>query len=407
MQTQDIPIVASGLIAKMSEDGYYKKTIETTRWMTDLFYKYCLEKELETATISDAVRFFDERFSLDYYGQLIPAQAVIRKPLLNLFEYEDSGNYLRFHPKSRNTTTPIEYKDVFMAFRDYISKLELAYATKSRKIWEFSRHLEYLVSQGITDTHDISVKNVFDYFAFLKDHYTPATLATLATVIREIYDWMFERGEVSFSGTAAIPYIKRDRNRKMLSYYTKEEIGQMLSCIDNCTAYGKFAYAIVSLITYLGIRAGDVIRLKFSDVDWNKSQLHFIQNKTGKPLVLPLLDEVKYPLLDYIKNARPESTDTIHVFVSFLAPHKRYVSTASIHKITTSCMEIAGIQYEGRHHGPHALRHSLATRLMNQNVPISAISSVLGHSSTRSTEKYLTVDETHLKEFTLEVPHAN
>ena len=68
-------------------------------------------------------------------------------------------------------------------------------------------------------------------------------------------------------------------------------------------------------------------------------------------------------------------------------------------------MKIAGIEFEGRHHGPHALRHSLATSLMNENVPLSSISSILGHKSTKATEVYLTVDETHLKELSLEVPH--
>jgi site-specific recombinase XerD len=41
---------------------------------------------------------------------------------------------------------------------------------------------------------------------------------------------------------------------------------------------------------------------------------------------------------------------------------------------------------------------------MNDNVPLSAIANILGHASTRTTEIYLTVDETHLKELSLEVP---
>ena len=44
--------------------------------------------------------------------------------------------------------------------------------------------------------------------------------------------------------------------------------------------------------------------------------------------------------------------------------------------------------------------------MMSENVPISAIANILGHSSTRTTEIYLTVDETHLKELTLEVPNV-
>ena len=69
-------------------------------------------------------------------------------------------------------------------------------------------------------------------------------------------------------------------------------------------------------------------------------------------------------------------------------------------------MKIADINYEDRHHGPHALRHYVATNLMVENVPLSAISNILGHSSTKSTEIYLTVDETHLKEISLEVPYV-
>ena len=69
-------------------------------------------------------------------------------------------------------------------------------------------------------------------------------------------------------------------------------------------------------------------------------------------------------------------------------------------------MDKAEIDYSTRHHGPHALRHSLATNLMSNNVPISAISSVLGHANTRATEIYLTIDEKNLKNLSLEVPNV-
>ena len=75
-------------------------------------------------------------------------------------------------------------------------------------------------------------------------------------------------------------------------------------------------------------------------------------------------------------------------------------------RMVEKCMQTAGIRYEGRHHGPHSLRHSLATNLLSENVPISAIANIMGHSSTRTTETYLTVDETHLKEISLEVPNV-
>lgn len=69
-------------------------------------------------------------------------------------------------------------------------------------------------------------------------------------------------------------------------------------------------------------------------------------------------------------------------------------------------MDIAGIEFKGRHHGPHALRHSLATNMINNNAPISAISAVLGHQSTKTTDIYITADTTHMKELTLKVPYG-
>jgi len=149
-----------------------------------------------------------------------------------------------------------------------------------------------------------------------------------------------------------------------------------------------------------------VIRLNFSDINWETGVIHYQQQKTCNPLCLPLTDEVKYPLLDYIKNGRHESSDPEYIFVTMYAPYTKFNSTTSLYRLVEKCMKTAGINYEGRHHGPHALRHSLATNMMSENVPISAIANILGHSSTRTTEIYLTVDETHLKEISLEVPHV-
>jgi len=163
-------------------------------------------------------------------------------------------------------------------------------------------------------------------------------------------------------------------------------------------------YCVICILAHLGLRAGDVINLKFSDINWNTETISIVQRKTETPLSLPLLEEVKYSLIDYIKNGRNESADEEYIFATLYAPYTRFHCTSSLFRMVDRCMETAGINYEGRHHGPHALRHSLATNMLKENVPISAIANILGHSSTRTTEIYLTVDETNLKEISLEVP---
>lgn len=88
------------------------------------------------------------------------------------------------------------------------------------------------------------------------------------------------------------------------------------------------------------------------------------------------------------------------------APYTKVNSNTTIQRALTKAMDLAGVSYEGKHHGAHSLRHSLATNMINNNVPINAISQVLGHSSSRTTEIYITKDTTHLRELSLEVPYA-
>lgn len=283
--------------------------------------------------------------------------------------------------------------------------MPISLKTRERKIWSFTKYLEYLESTGILPLSQIEYNTVHEYIASL-DGFAPATVRVIKTNLREAYDWMYGKKYVRFSGRQMFPVIRKDPRNKLLSHYSKEEIRQLVSCIDTEIAAGKCVYAIICLFTYLGMRAGDVIALKFRDIDWDKGVISYSQQKTGNPLTLPLLDEVKFPLLDYIRNGRHESADPEYIFVTLYAPYTKYSCTSSVFRMVEKCMRTAGIDYEGRHHGPHSLRHSLAANMLAENVPISAISNIMGHSSTKTTEVYLTVDETHLKEISLEVPNA-
>ena len=403
MKTKDFPAVADALYQKMETDGYSKSVIGTARWIIGHFQQYCSTQQIEDVTVPVAVEFTAECFGFDYYNTITPMQTVVRRPLLILFEFEESGNYLKSHQRGSSTEIPLSYKNIFLEYRQDINALSLSQNTKERKLWVFTKYFQYLEEQGILELPSLPFQTVHDYIQTL-DTYAPATLRCVKSILREIYDWLYSRNYISFSGRQVFPLIRKDPRNKLLSYYSKQEIEQLLSSIDTETSSGKCIYCVICLLSYLGMRAGDVIGLQFSDIDWNNNVIHYNQQKTGNPLSLPLIDEVKFPLIDYIKNGRHESADPEYVFVTLYAPYTRFHNTSSIFRMVEKCMDVAGINYEGRHHGPHSLRHSLATNMLSENVPISAIANILGHSSTRTTEHYLTVDETHLKELTLEVP---
>ena len=160
------------------------------------------------------------------------------------------------------------------------------------------------------------------------------------------------------------------------------------------------------MLVYYGLRISDIISLSFSNIDWNAGIINITQQKTRKLLTLPLIDNVKLPLLDYLKNARP-NVDIQIILITLKAPYTAYARNESLQRVVVKYMDKAGIDYSNRHHGTHAMRHSLAGSLLSENVPISAISGVLGHGSIATTDQYLGLDVESLGKLALEVPDVS
>jgi integrase/recombinase XerD len=115
-----------------------------------------------------------------------------------------------------------------------------------------------------------------------------------------------------------------------------------------------------------------------------------------------LLEDVGLAIIDYLKYARPECESTNVVFLRLIPPAGK-LEAPTLHSIVTQHMRTAGIKIQdGKKHGPHALRHSLASALLEINTPLPVISEVLGHTNTESTSVYLKIDVNQLRTCALE-----
>lgn len=191
----------------------------------------------------------------------------------------------------------------------------------------------------------------------------------------------------------------------MPSYYTIDEINQILKQVDRSTKRGKRDFAILLLSIVYGLRNSDIVHLKKENILWNENKIELIQYKTKKLLELPLTENVKYALLDYLKNARP-NIDSPYIFLPTKPPYtyidmKNY---SSLYKSAEQYIKKAGIDIGNRKRGLHSLRHSLASNMLKNNIEISTISGILGHSSIDVTNIYLSISEEQLRKLALEVP---
>ena len=201
----------------------------------------------------------------------------------------------------------------------------------------------------------------------------------------------FAGGDGLIDGTVleALPAAKSSRQARIPSVWDPADVAKILQAVDRGNPCGKRDYAIILLITRLGLRGVDVKRLRFGDFDWPGNRLSVVQTKTGHRVQLPLLKDVGWAVIDYIRSGRPQS-DCPQVFIRHTAPIGPFSDQDHLHQILVKHARAAHVPVgEKRRHGMHSLRHTLATRLMEDGTPVEQIADILGHQSVASTGVYL------------------
>ena len=187
------------------------------------------------------------------------------------------------------------------------------------------------------------------------------------------------------------------------SVYSIDEIKRIEKSIDTSTIQGKRDYAIILLASRMGLRSGDIVRLKIEDIK-GKKELNIIQQKTGFTLHLPLIDVVLSAIDDYL-TVRPTSMAK-EIFLCIYAPYNP-ISTGSIRNSLKKYMAAAGIDVGNRKKGPHALRSSLASSMVNDDISYETVRKVLGHSSNNAIKHYAKIDVEKLRQYCLEPPKVS
>jgi site-specific recombinase XerD len=178
------------------------------------------------------------------------------------------------------------------------------------------------------------------------------------------------------------------------------QVQALIQSIDRSDPFGRRDFTILYLAAAYGLRSSELVRLTLDDIDWRGRKLRVIQTKTRQTNQLPLSDEAANVLIDYLRKARPKSSQR-HLFMRMRAPliplKAASVSDLLNHRIRCSGLDLAPF-------GTHVLRHSLATRLMQQGATIKAIGDTLGHRDIESTSIYLRLNVDDLREVALELP---
>ena len=289
----------------------------------------------------------------------------------------------------------------FQMFIDSRIKQGYSLSTINGNIYCLNRLSDYLDDLDIQSLDEIKSIHIVGFMKRQSIGGKIPTLKNITSCLRLFLKFLFSKNYIFRNLSSFVPQVK-SRPYKIPSVYTKDEIQKMLSCIDRSGPKGKRDYAMILLATRLGMRASDICGLKFENLKWHKDTIEFVTKKTSASVILPLIGEVGEAIIEYLKYGRSDSEDR-HIFLRMQIPLVA-MKPSSLHLIVSKALRKADIPLlPGKHHGPHALRASLASAMLDKNISLPVISEALTHKSTDTTRNYIKIDIGHLRDYSLEV----
>lgn len=311
---------------------------------------------------------------------------------------------LRRYYKHKELLTDPYYIGISKAFKRDCEYKDYSKVTVNHYVKQSERFMDYLVSQGVRDCRDIELPVINRYIRTLAG-YTYRTVEQNICSIRSFLRYLHEQNILQIDLASKTPMIQARKQTRIPSVWTKEELEALIGAIDRGNPKGKRDYAIILLACILGLRVSDIKTLTLGCFDWEAKKLTFIQSKTRNPVILPIPSEVGWAVIDYLKYGRPK-VDSSVLFIRHVAPFLPFSENDHLHQIIRGYMRIAHLPTLKKHRGMHSLRHTAASRMLEQHTPLAVISDILGHTDSDATAIYLKVDINKLKECCLQTPEV-
>lgn len=234
----------------------------------------------------------------------------------------------------------------------------------------------------------LSAKNILCFIRKLSGFIPPKQSQLATTSLRSFFRYIRLTGKINIDLSGSVPTVANKIGENIPQTLTAEEVNRMLIACNQSEPVGIRDYAILLLLSRLGLRSCEVIRLKLDDIDWSNSAIA-VQRKGANQDLLPMDHELGKAIVRYLKYGRP-SYQGREFFLSALPPIRKIGSSATIGTIVRTALERAGLNPKNK--GAHLLRHTVATQILKNGGTLPEVGSILGHQSLQTTAIYAKVD---------------
>lgn len=260
---------------------------------------------------------------------------------------------------------------------------------------DLSQLIEFAETQGITDVHAVDSTLLRSFLAYLQSlGLARASRARKTATLRSFFSYLARQSLLPRSPAVGLRSVKTER--RLPKYLRSDEMEALLAAPAAETALGLRDRALLETLYATGMRAGELVTLCLSDVDYDEGVIRVI-GKGNKERMTLLGRQAVFALQRYVRKGRPElllnaEKDDGALFVN------RYggrLSDRGVRKLFDRYCDAASTHLKIT---PHVLRHTFATHLLSNGADLRLIQELLGHASLATTQMYTHVSTERLQE---------
>jgi site-specific recombinase XerD len=229
--------------------------------------------------------------------------------------------------------------------------------------------------------------DIVRFMARYTANWKPQSKQCVASSLQSYFRFKAISGVATTALSAALPTIANWKLATLPKSLSTTELTRLLGAFDRTCATGSRDYAITRCFADLGLRTAEVARLQLDDVDWQRGTLR-IRGKGRRMDSLPLPPATGRAIVAYLRAGRPRS-DERAIFLRHRPPVGKPATRCIVRNAVRFAAARCGLQGLG---GPHILRHTVATRLVQGGASLKQIADVLRHRCLDTTSIYAKVD---------------
>jgi integrase/recombinase XerD len=283
---------------------------------------------------------------------------------------------------------------VLERFGDYLAvELRLSMQTVDTYLRECTAAEAWANEQDV-QLHDMTTGQVIDYLVERQNSDAPLdqrTVAKALSALRSFFQYCVLEGIRPDNPAGKVSTPKGES--RLPGVLSVEEVETILDGIDRSTPAGVRDRALFELIYSCGLRISEAVDLELKNL-YLEEGLILIRGKGDKERLVPLGDEARRWISEYLSTARPKLVRKLNEQALFLNRRGGRLSRKGMWKRFHELTQSVGIDAK-----VHTLRHSFATHLLEGGADLRSVQELLGHADIGTTQIYTHIDTADLKEY--------